>query len=160
MTVLLFPVPNFGSYPDGRLRAGPFHLQSAPELQVLLDRHGLRPGSEGDTGYVSQMANGIHLSACGAGVTGYLLDQEGLEASRSDLDLFIMRAVTAGTPCQISGHWSADPARTIVSEATAVHDGCDVIWTERRIILHSDGSQHVIKAAAPAALPWRRSLRA
>lgn len=156
MVVTLFPVPGFGSYPDGRLRAGPFHVRSAPELQRLLDRSGLRPGRTGDVGFVSQMATGIHLSASGPGVTGYLLDSDDLEAARSDLDMFIIHAVAPGVPCHVAGHWSPDPDCTIQSDATAIHDGTDVIWAERRMLMRADGSQKVIKATAPAALPARR----
>lgn len=155
MSVLIRPVFGFGSYPDGRLRAGPFNLRNPTDIHLALKRHMLRPGCEGDAGMVSAMSDGVYLSSSGAGVRGYFLDDEGLEAAASDLDSFVIESVHRGRACTLSGHWSPDPDRTIISEAVAVHDGALVSWIRSRIIRFRDGSQTVIEKPRPVALDMR-----
>ncbi|WP_027234124.1 hypothetical protein [Leisingera caerulea] len=159
MGLVLRYVPGFGTYPDGRLRAGPFNADGVGMLYLAMDKWGIRPGAEGSQGIVSQTPEGIMLSAQGEGVTGYLLDAEGLESSRSDLDGFILETVRPGAACRINGHWCPDPDRMIVSEATAVHDGRYVTWVETRDILHRDGRRQNISRSLPVALPAQRALR-
>lgn len=159
MSMIIRPVFGFGSFPDGRLRAGPFHFQNPSELHVALDRHGIHPGMEGDAGMVSLLAGGIMLSAAGAGVRGYFLDGEGLEAPGNDLDRFILATVRAGAACSIAGHWSPDAGRAIISEALAIHDGRHVTWTMSRVIHHADGRYQVIARPAPAVIASHRSWR-
>lgn len=159
MAMIIRPVFGFGSFPDGRLRAGPFHLQNPTDLHMALDRHDIHPGTEGDAGMVSLLAGGIMLSASGAGVRGYFLDKEGLEAPGNDLDRFILRTVRAGAACSIGGHWSPDAERAIISEALAIHDGERVTWTRSRVIHHADGRNQIIERPAPAvvaAIPQSR----
>lgn len=159
MGLVIRPVFGFGSFPDGRLRAGPFHLQNPTDLNVIMARHGIRPGGEGDVGVVSLMAGGIMLSAAGAGVRGYFLDSENLEIPGNDIDAFLLEAVRPGAACAISGHWSPDASRAIISDAVAVHDGRRVTWSKSRVIHHADGQQQVIARSAPALVAARTAPR-
>jgi len=140
MSNIVIPVAGFGSYPDGRLRAGPFPLRDVGALNRKLEAYGIRPAAPGDTGFVSQTAEGVTISAAGAGVRGYFLDNEELEADRGDLDAFLLDVLNQGCAIHIDGHWSPDPERTIISSATALHLGDRISWSERRDIHHSDGS--------------------
>ena len=81
--MILQEVQNFDNYPDGRLRAGPF--PGAPDqIARHLERHDLHIGALGEKGMCSRTIMGTMISAAGAGVNGYLLDGEGLEAASSD----------------------------------------------------------------------------
>lgn len=159
MALIIRPVFGFGSFPDGRLRAGPFNLSGPGELNLAMERHGLRPGVEGDIGAASLMAGGIMLSASGAGVRGYFLAQDGYEIPLQELDAFILHTVAVGKACMISGHWSPDADRSIVSEAVAVHDGRRVTWSRSRIIHTASGEQQVIMRACPAVIDARERFR-
>lgn len=140
MSKIVIPVAGFRAYPDGRLRAGPFALDDVGALNRLLEAHGVRPGARGDTGFVSQTAEGIMISAAGAGVKGYFLDESENEVERSVLDAFLLEALPRAGVCNISGHWSPDPDRSIHSQATAFCIGDRIEWLERRDIHHRDGT--------------------
>ena len=155
MGSLLRMVPNFGAFPDGRLRAGPFSVQTVGELYQAMDRWGIRPGAAGTQGMVSETSEGIMLSASGDGVMGYLLDTEALEVSISDLDAFIIQTVKPGMACRIDGHWCPDADRMIRSEALAVHDGNEVRWFETRDIFHRDGTRVNLKQSKTEAYPLK-----
>ena len=159
MGLVLRYVPGFGSFPDGRLRAGPFAVDGVGMLYLAMEKWRIRPGGKGTQGIVSQTPEGIMLSAQGEAVTGYLLDEEDLEVSRSDLDRFLLETVRPGAACRISGHWCPDPERMIVSEATAVHDGRVVTWMESRDIVHADGRRQNISRSRPGSLPEGAPLR-
>lgn len=155
MSLIIRPVFGFGSYPDGRLRAGPFNFRQPGELNLALDRFDLRPGGPGDVGMVSMRNDGIYLSAQGAGVRGYLLDLEEMEAPSSDLDAFMLVAADPGVACRVSGHWSPGPDMDIISDAVAIHDGRRVSWTASRRIERSDGDGRVIAASRPRIIARR-----
>jgi len=156
--ITLRPVPGFGSYPDGRLRAGPFSASHVGELHRWMDRYGIAPGAKGDQGMVSQTPQGIMISASGPGVHGYFLDRDGLEASQDDTDRFLLAVIKAGSACTISGHWCPDETRMIVSNATALNAGGEIQWTNSRMIIHADGHVRPLTAggADPRALPRQR----
>lgn len=139
MSNIVVPIAGFGKYPDGRLRAGPFPFRDVGALDRMLARFGIYPASPGDTGFVSLTADGIMVSAAGEGVRGYFIGEDGLEADRSDLDDFLMAALPVGASVQIGGHWSPDPDRTIISNATALRLEDWIDWSERRDIHHRDG---------------------
>ena len=154
MGFVLHMVPGFGTFPDGRLRAGPFNrMEHVGSLYVAMEKWGIRPGAEGSQGIVSLTAGGIMLSAQGEGVSGYLVDEEGLEVSETDLDRFIMDTVQPGTACRFMGHWCPDRDRMIVSEATAIHDARYVTWMQTRDIVHADGRRQNLIRTTPVAIP-------
>lgn len=152
MGLVLQMVPGYGQFPDGRLRAGPFDVAHVGALYLAMERWGVRPGAEGSQGIVSITPEGIMLSAQGEGVSGYLVDEEGLEVTETDLDRFIMETVRPGAACRITGHWCPDRDRMIISEATAVHDRRQVTWVQSRDILYSDGRRQTINRTCPQAL--------
>lgn len=148
MIVRLRPVPGFGTFPDGRLRAGPFIAESRG-LSAEMARQRIFPGHECGTGHVSIIPDGLMLSASGTGVTGYFVDRDGIEASRSDLDRFILATVAAGTLFRVSGHYCPDRDVMISSEAVARHDGRHVTWQVMRRLRGRDGRERVIMASRP-----------
>lgn len=152
MALILRMVPGFGTFPDGRLRAGPFDVAGPGCLYREMERFGLRPGVGGTVGMVSETAEGIMLSASGDGVFGYLLDSEALEASRTDLEEFLMATIRPGRRWSMTGHWCPDPDRMIRSEALAWHDGSEVFWQESREILHRDGRLETISRSRPTLI--------
>lgn len=140
MSKIVIPVAGFRAYPDGRLRAGPFNLHDVGALNQLLEYYGVRPGTPGDTGFVSQTADGIMISASGSGVKGYFLNEDGTEIDRDALDAFLLGALPDGGACNIAGHWSPDPDRSIHSQATAFRFGMRIDWLTQRNIHHRDGT--------------------
>lgn len=157
--IALQPVPGFGTFPDGRLRAGPFAMDDVSKLRILLREFGVHPGFQDDKGLVSRTPAGLVLSASGPCVRGYFMDSDGIEVSSSDLDALLLDAVTPGTPFRTSGHWCPDRERMIVSEATAIHDGHSVDWSRSRMIHYADGTvQPIGRAPLRAVHPFRRMM--
>lgn len=159
MGLVLRIVPGFGTFPDGRLRAGPFDVEHVGALYMAMEKWGIRPGADGSQGMVSLTPEGIMLSAQGEGVTGYLVDDEGLEVTDTDLDRFIIETVRPGSACHITGHYCPSRDLMIASEATAVHDGSYVTWVQTRDMLHADGRRQNINRTSPIAVPDRPFLK-
>lgn len=159
MALILRMVAGFGTFPDGRLRAGPFDVPGPGRLYQQMDRFGLRPGATGTVGMVSETAEGIMLSATGDGVFGYMLDTEALEASRTDLEEFLVATIRPGRRWSMAGHWCPDPDRMIRSEAIAWHDGVEVFWQESREILHRDGRLETISRSRPSVISSASMIR-
>ena len=149
MTSQLKRVPHFGKFPDGRLRAGPFRSMPVTSLQALMSRFGICLGEGNQTGMISATASGLMMSSSGSGVRGYFVDAEGLEISSTDLDRFILEATEPHTAIRISGHNSPGPESTVVSEATAMHDGHEVTWSAQRVIQNDRGGMQMIGAVLP-----------
>ncbi|MEP3667921.1 MAG: hypothetical protein ABJN42_14450 [Roseibium sp.] len=145
-------VSGFGTYPDGRLRAGPFCI-STEELSSLMTDLRIFPGENVPSGMISSIPSGLMMSAAGAGVTGYLVDDEGLEVSQTDLDQFVVKSTEQGALFRMSGHYCPEPKIMISSDAVAIHDGRHVSWHSIRRLRTPDGMERAISASRPEIAP-------
>jgi hypothetical protein len=149
--MILEAVQNFGNFPDGRLRAGPFR-GGARHIVRSMERYGLLVGSQGEVGACSRTIMGIMVSAAGPGVMGYLLDDAGLEAASSDLEAFLAEVVTTDGPFTIEGHHCPDETRMVRSVMTAWLSGPDLMISGERILFNSDGQRKSLMSQPPVAI--------
>ncbi len=152
----LVPVPAFTQIPDGRLRLGPV-LGPIGQLRSRFRRFGLRLSADPrDRVMVSRHPQGLILSCAGPGVRGYLIDPDGLEAPSSDLDALMGLLLPDGAVCRISGHYREEEDRMVESEALFWWVDGEVISSDRREAIRTDGTRRLISARS-AARPRVRS---
>ncbi|MBT28115.1 MAG: hypothetical protein CMO01_00535 [Thalassobius sp.] len=149
--MILQEVQNFDNYPDGRLRAGPF--PGAPDqIARHLERHDLHIGALGEKGMCSRTIMGTMISAAGAGVNGYLLDGEGLEAASSDIEAFLDAVIRIGTTVTIEGHHCPDDMRMVRSVLRAWRSGRELLISTERVLHTRDGGRVDLMRQPPMPL--------
>lgn len=154
----LVPVPAFTRIPDGRLRLGPIRGPIS-HVRTSFARFGLRMSARSsDKVMVSRHPQGLILSCAGPGVRGHLIDHEGLEAPSSDLDDLMLRLLTRGVTCKITGHYREQEAEMVESEALYWVAEGRVLSSERRELIGTDGSRRLISARSAPASAGRRGV--
>lgn len=142
----LVPVPAFTQIPDGRVRLGPIRGPIS-HVRTSFARFGLRMSAcSSDKVMVSRHPQGLILSCAGPGVRGHLIDHEGLEAPSSDLDYLMLRLLTRGVTCKITGHYREQEAQMVESESLYWVAEGRVLSSERRELIRTDGSRRLISA--------------
>jgi len=149
----LVPVPAFSQIPDGRIRIGPLRGPIS-RVRTSFMRYGLRLSTQSaDPVMVSRHMQGLILSCAGPGVRGYLLDADRIEAPSSDLDALMGLLLPEGAVCRISGHYREEEDRMVESEALFWRVDGEVISSERREAIRTDGTRRLISARSAA---WSR----
>lgn len=142
----LVPVPAFTQIPDGRIRVGPLRGPIS-RVRSSFMRYGLRLGTgPRDPVMVSRHTQGLVLSCAGAGVRGYMLDREDIEAPSSDVDALMRLLLPDGAVCRVSGHYRSEETRMIESEALFWRVGGEILSSERREMIGTDGVRRLISA--------------
>lgn len=146
--VVLEQVSNFDRYPDGRIRLGPFGLKTT-EITQVLTMHKLFLSREDDRGMCSKNSQGIMVSCSGMGVYGYLLDEDGLEATSSDVDMFLEQVLQGGTIFSIEGHYCPEPDIMVHSRFSAWMSSGMLQVSSSRILHRKGEAQRIIHARVP-----------
>lgn len=118
---------------EGILHIGPLHRHAARSLSTILGDLGLTTGADDALRFTAHGTDMVTLTVTGFDVTGYLLEDFGIEAETETLDAFVLRACPAGTPITLRGHYHPDDQTRITSFMTALHDGRRVTWTSMRL---------------------------
>ncbi len=153
---------------DGVLHIGPIHRTDAQSIVDLLSNLGLTTGADDAIRLTAQGKDMVSMAVTGMDVTGYLMEDFGIEAETEALDAFILRACPAGTPISLRGHYHPDDETRITSVMTALHDGRRVTWTSFRLRMRdgetlrlsdTPGTFPMVQgyAAAASALPAERA---
>ena len=116
----------------GVLRFGPLKASSAGEVRYLMQEFGLSTGGDQDLRFKSAGQDAVFLIAAGEGVTGYFLEDFGIEAAIESVDDLVLRCCPIGLPISIRGHYYPDDETRITTLMTAVHDGIKVTWCHLR----------------------------
>jgi hypothetical protein len=154
----LVPVPAFTQIPDGRIRVGPLRGPIS-RVRTGFTRYGIRLSLDGsDPVMVSRHAQGLVLSCAGPGVRGYLLDRDGLEAPSSDVDALMALLLPDRSTCRFTGHYRAEEDRMVESEALYWRVSGEVLSSERRELIGTDGTRRLLSARSAQA-PRRRDGR-
>jgi hypothetical protein len=144
--MLLVPVPAFSKIPDGRLRIGPLQGPIS-RIRTSFMRYGLRLSIEtADPVMVSRHMHGLILSCAGPGVRGYLLDRDRIEAPSSDVDVLMGILLPEGAVCRVTGHSLSEETMMVESEALFWRVDGQVLSSERRELIGTDGTRRLLSA--------------
>jgi hypothetical protein len=103
-------------------------------------RYGLRLSIEtADPVMVSRHMHGLILSCAGPGVRGYLLDRDRIEAPSSDVDVLM-------GICRMTGHSLSEETMMVESEALFWRVDGQVLSSERRELIGTDGTRRLLSA--------------
>jgi hypothetical protein len=149
--VILKHVENFGAYPDGRLRMGPFS-QGHDQIEEILSRYDLNLSITGRNGVCSRTMQGIMISCSGDDVFGYLLGEDGIEAPSSDMEQFLSDVMAPGSTFNIEGHHCPDEDRMIISNSSAWMLNGDIKVACNRYVESRDGSRITIHRQSPMSV--------
>ncbi|WP_027234428.1 hypothetical protein [Leisingera caerulea] len=117
---------------SGVIRFGPLKASCAGEIRALMQEFGLSTGGDQDLRIESAGHDAVFLIAAGEGVTGYFLEEFGIEAAIESVDALVLRCCAIGAPVSIRGHYFPDDETRIATLMTAVHDGAHVTWCHVR----------------------------
>lgn len=149
--MILTEVHNFDQFPDGRLRAGPFTC-SRSDIQGLLRRHGLKLGLNKSAGVCSKTVMGIMISSAGPDVHGYLIGEDDLEASSSDLEAFLEVVVKPGVSFSIEGHHCPDADTMVRSSLSAWRMNGQLMVSAQRVLETRDGTRKILLNQPPTSV--------
>jgi hypothetical protein len=80
-----------------------------------------------------------------------MLDRENIEASSSDVDALMRRLLPDGAVCRVSGHYRSEETLMIESEALFWRVGAEILSSERREMIRTDGVRRLLSARSAGA---------
>jgi len=104
---------------------------------------------------VSRHMQGLVLSCAGAGVRGYLLDPDKIEASSSDVDALMGFLLPERAVCRMTGHSRSEETLMVESEALFWRVDGQVLSSERRELIGTDGTRRLLSARSAGAPRFR-----
>lgn len=135
------------SLKDGFVTFGPLQGVSLSEIRQKMRKNNVFAFKDGcEVMQSSQKKGEITLTAVSDWVTGYFLDEEGAEASSSDIESFLLDILQPDHEVFIEGSYTDGMGDTIVNQARYRRVGTRIISDIERNLFNRDGIRTELQA--------------
>lgn len=139
---------NMGQDSGGFILISPLPI-SAIDFMAALGAHGLRIADPGVRVKKTPDIRGDAIIAAGSGVTGYIMEDDGIEMDPDTLQEVFLEILPDGWTVEISGRYVATTYAMIETVNRFTREGDRIIVNMRRERVNADGTRKIVDFELP-----------